>query len=712
LVSCDLGANKEVIKGQALLANLCNYVDSRDVRGCANPQFICTATPNNSNGNVGSEITIRMGVTCSEGAPANGGNANVDCTNRVRVVAEKDATISCAWGNGPSDYSIGQKPKVIATVVNGSVTTCNANPTITASNFTGIGTTNWTRTGTASGATDATAAHTFDATPALTAVQTNRSVTVSVNCTGGANPGTKTAVCPNKNVVNKPTCTYDPSWCNNDSRYAKANNVPASAPNAGNACFFVTNITEFCSNGGNSKINGVNVGQGGIGCWGSNGTVPPARDGGYYIWVDNGVGVWAGTAGTSPTATCDVPPDLACTWTPATNPQIGKFVSNSNQVEGGAIPAPTVICGTNTITTGINWTNSQTPWGATVAPGNYTVAATTNCNGQKTANCGSLLVRYAPSVNTCNFTNATGSAGSSLTKPTISLTDASNICSNANSNAPNGSWTGEAWSYTTPPGGNNFNWASLPTSATYPTQYTGFKVSGTCGQYGTVTSGNCGGTVTVTAAVVPPCQYQSSWCGGIALNNVVVVNGNVDYNDANARCVFIKGVNGYLNTNNAARIVNGNSVDGLHYSNAALNNLPKVDGGYYISLPAWTFLGINNAVTGNPECQGFGQTPSSSSVAQSSNSGGGGVTITGGTDLNIGAGTTVVTCSDNSNQIICSPNGACTVNWTFTANGQTKTIQSWQCPGPNYQGMDMPCNGGPYTIVVPTGRALICQKNW
>ncbi|MCL2688840.1 MAG: InlB B-repeat-containing protein [Chitinispirillia bacterium] len=93
-------------------------------------------------------------------------------------------------------------------------------------------------------------------------------------------------------------CGYLPAWCND--LYATSDLVPAKAPDDGSACFFVTEITEFCSNANASKINGVDVGQGHLGCWGNNGTLPEKKDGGYYVWVDGGVGSWQGTAGAGP----------------------------------------------------------------------------------------------------------------------------------------------------------------------------------------------------------------------------------------------------------------------------------------------------------------------------------------------------------------------------------------------------------------------------
>jgi hypothetical protein len=119
------------------------------------------------------------------------------------------------------------------------------------------------------------------------------------------------------------------------------------------------------------------------------------------------------------------------------------------------------------------------------------------CGGQTPSNtpsCGTLTVKTAPAINQCNFTNTSGTTGSSITKPSITLTDPSNVCSNNGSNAPNNNWTDETWTYTTPSSGT-FNWGSLPAAGTY----NNFSVSGSCGGY-SVPSITCTGQVTVSAA--------------------------------------------------------------------------------------------------------------------------------------------------------------------------------------------------------------------
>jgi len=93
-------------------------------------------------------------------------------------------------------------------------------------------------------------------------------------------------------------CAYQPSWCNGVTQ----NNIATSPPQS-EGCFFATSINKFCVWGQNSKINGTDVGQGNIGCWSLNGTVPAKADGGYYIWVSGGIQEWGGTTGTGPTCT-------------------------------------------------------------------------------------------------------------------------------------------------------------------------------------------------------------------------------------------------------------------------------------------------------------------------------------------------------------------------------------------------------------------------
>jgi hypothetical protein len=99
-------------------------------------------------------------------------------------------------------------------------------------------------------------------------------------------------------------CGYEPSYCNN--KYSKSALVPknkTTEPGSDN-CVFVANLTKFCSNGKPSYINGVNVDQGSLNCWGNKPDlaslgVNSKVDGGYYVYQAGGNGgAWEATAGT------------------------------------------------------------------------------------------------------------------------------------------------------------------------------------------------------------------------------------------------------------------------------------------------------------------------------------------------------------------------------------------------------------------------------
>jgi hypothetical protein len=723
LVSCELFADQTVIVGQPLASNLSTYVNSYVLNGpCGTATYTYSASSSNTN-TIGSTITITMGVTCSEN-PATTGNTSVLCDGNIKVVDETQPNITCEWGNGSTDYYIGSAPSVKVAVSNGSVTTCAA-PTVSANNFTGV---TWGAPNN-NGTVGSTTNYTLNGS-SITEQATNRSVTVQTVCTGGKYPGNKTAQCTGKNVGNKPPCEAATSP-NNFSNICpgielgnvKWNQYPNSPVPAG--CYFVTDINYINTGTGNWRINGNTVT--GNNCYNCHSGWAKI-DGGYYIYhpsnsTDYGRDV---TLGSKPVCAPDPEPELSCSWNPATNAQVGRFVSNSNVVEGGAIPTPTVTCGsTNVNSANVTFSPAQ-PFGTTVAPQQYnniTAIVATGCGTtSKSANCGSLLVRYAPSVNQCNFTNATGVAGSSLTKPTITLTDQSNICSNNGSSAPNASWTGEAWKYTAPSAGT-FNWASLPVSATYPTVYNNFTVSGSCGDYGNVTSGNCTGNVTVTAPTIPPCQYDPSWCGGIALNNVTTNVSNTTINEGTHKCVFIKGLPSNGSVNAAADQFAGRQVrvNGTGYNidgNALQDHLRsgngKVDGGYYIYVGAWNYIQFSNATAGTPECLDFGTTPSSSSAAGSSSaSGGGGIDVCSGADKPIPAGTHTVSvaASCGGGQFLCWGND--NIAKTVSFNGQEKSgdalrygnsgwVENWGNPG-----------GKPFTatLVVSAG-TVNCRTDW
>ena len=132
---------------------------------------------------------------------------------------------------------------------------------------------------------------------------------------------------------NQSSCQYDPFWCNDF--YTKGGDVPAYV---NKKCFFATHIDQFCSSYNLSKINGVNVGQGNIGCWGNTGTLPPKADGGYYILAGDGNGeipTFNGNIGKSHLSTCTEK-------LPSQNNDVSCEITKNEYFAKELVPIPTV----------------------------------------------------------------------------------------------------------------------------------------------------------------------------------------------------------------------------------------------------------------------------------------------------------------------------------------------------------------------------------
>jgi hypothetical protein len=99
------------------------------------------------------------------------------------------------------------------------------------------------------------------------------------------------------------------------------------------------------------------------------------------------------------------------------------------------------------------------------------------------------------------------------------------------------------------------------------------------------------------------CEYQPSWCGGVAFENVqmnftsFITSTSDDYN--NPKCLFTRGINSFINANSGVLINNTTISGGLQYS---LDNWSKVDGGYYIYIPIGAWTEISGAISSVPEC--------------------------------------------------------------------------------------------------------------
>ncbi len=307
-------------------------------------------------------------------------------------------------------------------------------------------------------------------------------------------------------------------------------------------------------------------------------------------------------------------PTLICTWTDANG---DRFVNASNQLEGDAINVPTVTCnGATPTSVNVNNINfSSTPWNSITAQ-NYSVTASTGSTvcgktSKGPVSCGApLVVRRIPQINSCPAiaANTEGEAGSNLAsaKPTVVLNDPSNVCS-TNSNTPNGSWTNETWTYTSPSSGT-FNWSSLPTFSTYPQIVNNFFVTGKCGTYGpNLGPFNCTGTVKVTQPSLPQCAYQSSWCNDLYANAADVPRVSPSGNGSS--CFFVTAITQFCANQTATTLINGLPAEGNGHNLGCWSNngtlTSKVDGGYYIYLPQDQGLGVFSGTAGGaPNCSG------------------------------------------------------------------------------------------------------------
>jgi len=233
----------------------------------------------------------------------------------------------------------------------------------------------------------------------------------------------------------------------------------------------------------------------------------------------------------------------------------------------------------------------------------YTITASATCSGinDLAANCG--VVKIAGIA-------CTGLPGSVKPGGTIPVP---NLACNNGSNATNRSYK------------NGQNNIALPYNVTSGTAIgTSYNISATA-DCGTITglTGSCG-TVTVAN-----CDYDPSWCGGRAIDQVTTGSAANNFGTANG-CIFIKSAGASMNTSQQGTIyVNGVQLTGadIHYNAGAINNMAKADGGYYIYFPGNQWYQTNVAETGTPACgstsSSSSATPSSSSVAPSSSSAGG-----------------------------------------------------------------------------------------
>ena len=287
-------------------------------------------------------------------------------------------------------------------------------------------------------------------------------------------------------------CAYQPGWC--DGQQASA--VLNQAPDRGNSCFFVTEITKFCSNNGNSYINGTNVGQGNFGCWSGNGILPAKQDGGYYIWVDGGIesSNWDGTAGETPNCAWDGSVSSSSSAPSSSSAVTLTCVLPSPLIAGAIVDSDTQRSYLTCSNTGVAPSNNPSflPLiifsGIVAEAGSYpNIKATVNCGtevGAITGDCNPITIN--PATVTCNLPELV--AGTTYRNSELR---GFLICSNNNPPSGAPSFSG--------------NPAAPISSRTVATagSYTNVQVTVNCGTNAANATGSCGtsGNLTITAAL-------------------------------------------------------------------------------------------------------------------------------------------------------------------------------------------------------------------
>jgi len=238
------------------------------------------------------------------------------------------------------------------------------------------------------------------------------------------------------------------------------------------------------------------------------------------------------------------------------------------------------------------------------------------CEGEVPTNsigisCGILTVKEAPTINACS-----GVSGQKVTlpnhptKPTITLSDPDNICSDNNSNTPNADWTNESWKVNRDGSTlTNANWNNL-FDASGTKNYDTYRVSGKCGDYGTLEK-SCTGSAEVnsggTTVQSNDCEYNTEWCGGKAFDDVTY--NSID-KPRTGNCTFFSDYTDIWTTGSGTNIIliNGGSGSGgvtCTGSQQKCAIAAKKDGGYYVYVQSGSISGSKDwkVTTGaKPNC--------------------------------------------------------------------------------------------------------------
>ena len=491
--------------------------------------------------------------------------ATVTCDNRtsqplacgaLRIVEAVQPAIECAW-DGKSVWYVGQEPKLKVTVTNGEVILCSENPVL--KNITGSQVF-WPRSGTQNTSTPgAVSPHIFTGHVLEDSDKgdyNSGSLQASITC----GSTTLTAACPAYTVQDAPPCGYKKEFCNG-AEYGSIKSAWSSTA----GCYFVSSINSF-QNGSSIKINGINFN---ITCghdWGANDKIPCATrlnennitevDGGYYVYQSGGLNNANMTPAAYPLPQCLIP-TAACTWAGS-----GKTMFTGDAKPND--PAITCSSGANASIEGLQ----NEPSSPMMYEGTYNLIADVKCGNTaiKDIDCGTLTVLHKPSIIGCaaDDSHQEVTLPSKPVPPSITLNDLSNVCSGVNS----GNWI-PTW--TVSKGGTNASgtWSNIFTEAG---EYTFISVSGKCGSYPANLEHGCSGSATVNPALLPPCNFQQSWCPGVSWDEIMWgVTPNINTDAAKfEKCYFMEG-----NSSSGCNGCNINPGDGgyyVYFNNNSNNN--------------------------------------------------------------------------------------------------------------------------------------------
>ena len=279
-------------------------------------------------------------------------------------------------------------------------------------------------------------------------------------------------------------------------------------------------------------------------------------------------------------------------------------------------------------------------------------------------------------------------------KPTFTCPGNQEVAVNANVTVTptNVSYCTKGCSYTISGGSNS------AVTGTTGNNYTGGALSNKItGESNATTSGD-GTEYTLTlhnpaGDNVEECKFKVKYvapadlckCSTYCSDCSTITAGSDTYNSANYTCVFFTGAS-YLNLNgssitinNKSFTANGEKCNSTSTCNTFLSGLglTKVNGGYYMSLPAWNFAQIT--VTGSVPSVCSSGSGSGGGSGGGESGGGSSTPLTNSSETTLTAGTYQVTCS-GANTIGCWHVRGTDTDYTFKLNDAdcvAKRVEGW-----------------------------------